>query len=79
VVGSVNLDQSFTVGALPQPGETVLASSLSAAPGGKGGNQAVAAARTVPPSNSSPHSVTTPPQRTCAPICSATTSALTAR
>ena len=46
MVGSVNLDQSFSVGALPQPGETVLASSLSAAPGGKGGNQAVAAART---------------------------------
>lgn len=45
MVGSVNLDQSFTVGALPRPGETVLASSLSAAPGGKGGNQAVAAAR----------------------------------
>lgn len=45
MVGSVNLDQSFTVGALPKPGETVLASSLSAAPGGKGGNQAVAAAR----------------------------------
>jgi ribokinase len=45
VVGSVNLDQSFTVGALPQPGETILASSLSSAPGGKGGNQAVAAAR----------------------------------
>jgi len=45
VVGSVNLDQSFTVHALPQPGETVLASSLSSTPGGKGGNQAVAAAR----------------------------------
>ncbi|WP_242453508.1 ribokinase [Mycolicibacterium sp. P9-64] len=45
VVGSVNLDQSFTVEALPRPGETVLASSSSAAPGGKGGNQAVAAAR----------------------------------
>jgi ribokinase len=45
VVGSVNLDQPFTVGTLPQPGETVLASSLSASPGGKGGNQAVAAAR----------------------------------
>jgi ribokinase len=45
VVGSVNLDQSFSVHALPQPGETVLASSLSSAPGGKGGNQAVAAAR----------------------------------
>jgi ribokinase len=45
VVGSVNLDQSFTVQSLPRPGETVLASALSAAPGGKGGNQAVAAAR----------------------------------
>jgi ribokinase len=45
VVGSVNLDQSFSVHALPQPGETVLASALSSTPGGKGGNQAVAAAR----------------------------------
>lgn len=45
MVGSVNLDQSFTVASLPRPGETVLASSSSAAPGGKGGNQAVAAAR----------------------------------
>jgi ribokinase len=45
VVGSVNLDQSFTVASLPRPGETVLATSSSASPGGKGGNQAVAAAR----------------------------------
>lgn len=45
VVGSVNMDQFFTVGALPRPGETVLASSTTVAPGGKGGNQAVAAAR----------------------------------
>ncbi|TPG37223.1 PfkB family carbohydrate kinase [Mycolicibacterium hodleri] len=45
VVGSVNLDQSFVVHALPQPGETVLAFSSSSTPGGKGGNQAVAAAR----------------------------------
>ncbi|CAN3129900.1 ribokinase [Mycobacterium sp. smrl_JER01] len=45
VVGSVNADLTFTVQALPRPGETVLASSLSQAPGGKGGNQAVAAAR----------------------------------
>jgi ribokinase len=45
VVGSVNMDLTFDVEALPRPGETVLASSLSFAPGGKGGNQAVAAAR----------------------------------
>ena len=45
VVGSVNADLTFTVDALPQPGQTVLASALSTSPGGKGGNQAVAAAR----------------------------------
>jgi ribokinase len=45
VVGSVNADLTFTVNALPRPGQTVLASSLVSSPGGKGGNQAVAAAR----------------------------------
>jgi ribokinase len=45
VVGSVNLDLTVDVDALPRPGATVLASSLTYAPGGKGGNQAVAAAR----------------------------------
>ncbi|MDV3128263.1 ribokinase [Mycobacterium sp. 21AC1] len=45
VVGSVNADLTFVVGALPRPAQTVLASSLSWASGGKGGNQAVAAAR----------------------------------
>ena len=45
VVGSVNMDQVFTVESLPHPGETVMASSVRLIPGGKGGNQAVAAAR----------------------------------
>jgi ribokinase len=45
VVGSVNIDQTFAVAALPRPGETVLAKSVRSNPGGKGGNQAVAAAR----------------------------------
>jgi ribokinase len=45
VVGSVNADLTFTVDKLPLPGETVLASALASWPGGKGANQAVAAAR----------------------------------
>ena len=45
VVGSVNMDLVFGLAELPSPGETVLASSLHSEPGGKGGNQAVAAAR----------------------------------
>jgi ribokinase len=45
VVGSVNMDLTAHVQTLPRPGETVLASSLTHSPGGKGGNQAVAAVR----------------------------------
>ncbi|KUI27243.1 ribokinase [Mycobacterium sp. IS-1742] len=45
VVGSVNADLRFSVPALPRPGQTVLASSVTSSPGGKGGNQAIAAAR----------------------------------
>ncbi len=45
VVGSVNTDLIFTVDAMPRPGDTVLASALTSSPGGKGANQAVAAAR----------------------------------
>lgn len=39
------MDIVFTVETLPGPGATVLASSLTHSPGGKGGNQAIAAAR----------------------------------
>lgn len=45
MVGSVNMDTVFDVEALPRPGETVLATSVRTTPGGKGANQAVAAAR----------------------------------
>ncbi|MGH3531538.1 MAG: PfkB family carbohydrate kinase [Mycobacterium sp.] len=45
VVGSVNMDIGFDVDTLPRPGETVLAASARSTPGGKGANQAVAAAR----------------------------------
>ncbi|WP_166378535.1 ribokinase [Catellatospora methionotrophica] len=45
VVGSVNLDLTVAVSHLPDPGETVLGSEVSFRPGGKGGNQAVAARR----------------------------------
>jgi ribokinase len=45
VVGSVNLDLLVGVPDLPKPGETVLGSRVSFLPGGKGGNQAVAARR----------------------------------
>ncbi len=45
VVGSVNMDIGFDVDVLPRPGETALAASMRSTPGGKGANQAVAAAR----------------------------------
>lgn len=45
VIGSVNLDTSTQVAAIPGPGETVLASALERSGGGKGANQALAAAR----------------------------------
>lgn len=44
VIGSINLDLIATVGRLPKPGETVLGDSFRSAPGGKGANQALAAA-----------------------------------
>ena len=45
VVGSINLDLTLRMERLPQPGETVHAHQFMRAPGGKGANQAVAAAR----------------------------------
>jgi len=45
VVGSVNIDLVARVPSLPHPGETVIGTSYERHQGGKGGNQAVAAAR----------------------------------
>lgn len=45
VVGSLNVDQVVTVDRHPSPGETLIATSMTLLPGGKGANQAVAAAR----------------------------------
>ena len=45
VIGSINLDTNLRVKQMPRPGETVHASGHYSAAGGKGANQAVAAAR----------------------------------
>ncbi|MEZ4699860.1 MAG: ribokinase [Rhodothermales bacterium] len=45
IVGSVNMDLVARAERLPAPGETVHGASFFMAPGGKGGNQAVAASR----------------------------------
>ncbi len=45
VVGSANTDMAARVARLPGPGETVLGGEFAMLPGGKGANQAVAAAR----------------------------------
>lgn len=45
VVGSSNTDLIIKVPEIPRPGETLLGGEFSTIPGGKGGNQAVAASR----------------------------------
>lgn len=45
VIGSLNVDLAVGVERHPRPGETVIGSGGELAPGGKGGNQALAAAR----------------------------------
>lgn len=45
VIGSVNIDLVVRSDRLPKPGETVLGHEFRVVPGGKGANQAVAAAR----------------------------------
>ena len=45
VVGSANVDLTFRTARLPQPGETMAGHAFHVGMGGKGANQAVAAAR----------------------------------
>ena len=45
VVGSVNMDLVFRTPRMPAPGETITGDGFQQVPGGKGANQAVAAAR----------------------------------
>ncbi len=45
IIGSLNIDTTFKITDFPLPGETIKAFNKSSAAGGKGANQAVAAAR----------------------------------
>jgi ribokinase len=45
IVGSLNMDLVIRSARIPRPGETILGGEFHAIPGGKGANQAVAAAR----------------------------------
>ncbi len=46
VFGSINMDMNIKTKVFPEVGETVLSQSYTSTPGGKGANQALAAART---------------------------------
>ncbi len=45
VLGSINMDLITRTPSLPDPGETVMGTSFTTTPGGKGANQAIAAAK----------------------------------
>ena len=45
VVGSLNMDLVIRVPRIPEPGQTIIGGTFDTVPGGKGANQAVAAAR----------------------------------
>ncbi|WP_099157438.1 ribokinase [Virgibacillus ndiopensis] len=45
IVGSINMDLSISTNTIPKQGETVIGGEFATYPGGKGANQAVAAAR----------------------------------
>lgn len=45
VIGSLNMDMVVRINNMPQIGETILGNGLATIPGGKGANQAIAAAR----------------------------------
>ena len=49
VVGSLNVDHRVRVARIPSAGETVIGGEIAVSPGGKGANQAVAAARAGAP------------------------------
>ena len=53
VVGSSNTDMILKLDRIPKPGETLLGGEFVTAAGGKGANQAVAAARAAARSRSS--------------------------
>ena len=61
VIGSLNIDLVTLTPRIPSAGETITASSFSAGPGGKGGNQATACARLSRPKPTfEPHLTPTP-------------------